>query len=486
MMKPAESGGSVATVAPRHPLGQRRSGSSSFVPRVLLASTTAFLLFTLAVWSGNNGKEADEGALQALWEGDPAHHELSGAKPAEVWGKPLAQFHYEPQQLKLHQLAQKTNNTAAGKHSADDSRQAVKDYFDAMVAKEESKLKPAHDEDMRVIAEERVRMSADDARKSVESLPTYLHREDEYLEAERKAERKEAAMERKIKDQYIEYDATARATSSDSRLGSIKTWVDEQGVVHGLPTKENFAGPAPASGKADTVAAAHLDPDDPKKVVKSDKDHLSGDAERETTSEYFDRIEAEEQAKIAARRAVRAKVAEAEARAKEAEAARVEREIRESPGAGNHVVEDIAKVRKDATSVSGKDETLKDVNKKWAVPKAVPVTATAPAPAVAFDGYSLPPPTPPTCSFSFLLFSTRANGHSLIICCVVFRSPVKSWEDGPGLGNGKPTQMRVLKTFKLAEMQEQLASTYLKEKSRNTQLATFRDETLHSQFVNPP
>ena len=211
-----------AAVAPAR---SRADGGPSRRRHAAAAAAAAVALLALAASSvrrAPRGPVAVVGATQALWEGDPMHHVLPATRQQQVkeaWGMPLADFRYEPSHglrlgvsLAAGRHANSTNSTrvpAARRQTADESRRAVEDYFSRIQAAEEAKLKPAHDEDMRVMYEEREKMTADEARKSVAELPGYAA----WLRGEEQQEIKSAQdqthRDRKVKNQFLQYDARA-------------------------------------------------------------------------------------------------------------------------------------------------------------------------------------------------------------------------------------------------------------------------------------
>jgi len=240
----------------------------------------------------------------------------------------------------------------------------------------------------------------------------------------------------RTKDAFLKYNANVRAESDAQRIYTQDIHIDSDGEVHGLPkigadADSGFSGAAPApaaaresaahakgDGKSDTASVASHD-----KAVENDERHLSGDKERETTSDYFDRLEKEELKNMAARRVIREKRAVQMAHEKEEEYQRIEREVAQSPGAGH---------------VASKDNTVDGV-----VQEKKNSNLTTKMASVAFDG-----------------------------------SPVKSWEDGRKLGEDSEARlMNGFRTSQLASMQRRRV---------HDRLSTFRDETRNSQFVHPP
>ena len=180
------------------------------------AMVAAAALLALA-WGGGRGT-ADFGlAATQLWEGETTNKNKMAAgqkQVQEAWGRPLADFHYEPPKLRLGvSLAagkhNSTNGTLGSAHpSADESRQAIADYFAHQEADEDgmARLKAHHDDVMAVVVAQRVKMSADESRKSVADLPEYaawLHKREQQEIAEG---REQEQHERKIKDQFLRYD----------------------------------------------------------------------------------------------------------------------------------------------------------------------------------------------------------------------------------------------------------------------------------------
>jgi hypothetical protein len=207
-------------VAPRCGHGPRQSRARHAAAAVVAAAA----LLALA-WGGGRGT-ADFAATQTLWEGETTIKIAAGQKHVqEAWGRPLADFHYEPHKLRLGvSLAAGKHNISNGtlgasRPSADESRQAIADYFARQEAEDEgmARLKAHHDEAMAVVVAQRVKMSADEARKSLAVLPDYaawLHmREQQEIAAGREQERHE----RKIKDQFLRYDV--RLLFSVCRVG---------------------------------------------------------------------------------------------------------------------------------------------------------------------------------------------------------------------------------------------------------------------------
>jgi len=448
------------SVAPHNPQGQLRSRS---VARTAAAAAAAALLLCLAAgYGGRRGIEAPSAdGTQALWEGDPEHHELPSkqSKIREVWGIPEKKMHYEPPHklLKLGSLATKkqngTGSTLRGTLSSDESRSAMQQYYDRLQAKEEALVKPAHDDAQAVMKATEAYMSAEDARKSITTIPKYNSQSKAQQEADIQASNKWETKNRITKDAFLKYNANVRAESDAQRIYKQDIHIDSDGEVHGLPkigadADSGFSGAAPApaaaresaahakgDGKSDTASVASHD-----KAVKNDERHLSGDKERETTSDYFDRLEKEELKNMAARRVIREKRAAEMTHEKEEEYQRIEREVAQSPGAGH---------------VAPKDNTVDGVVQEKKNSKITTKAAARPASpgggeSVAFDG-----------------------------------SPVKSWEDGPKLGEDfEARQMNGFRTSQLASMQRLVGETA--RRRVDDRLSTFRDETRNSQFVHPP
>ena len=210
----------TGAVAPRSGHGPRQ-GRGRHAAAAFVAAAALLAL----VWGGGRGT-ADFAATQALWEGETTNKIAAGQKHVqEAWGRPLADFHYEPHKLRLgvslaagkHNISNGTQGAA--RPSADESRQAIADYFARQEAEDKgmARLKAHHDEAMAVVVAQRVKMSADEARKSLAVLPDYaawLHmREQQEIAAGREQERHE----RKIKDQFLRYDV--RLLLSVCRVG---------------------------------------------------------------------------------------------------------------------------------------------------------------------------------------------------------------------------------------------------------------------------
>jgi hypothetical protein len=143
------------------------------------------------------------------------------------------------------------------------------------------------------------------------------------------------------------FQASLRASSDAQHIAKLRTDVDADGTVHGLPNVEavqsepdssaHAAGAAPAPVSADTATAAVVPVPARKARVaeKSDASHLSADTERSQLSAYYENLEKQEEAQIEKRRAVRARRTQEMQREKEAENARIAREVAHSAGAGN-------------------------------------------------------------------------------------------------------------------------------------------------------
>jgi len=128
-----------------------------------------------------------------------------------------------------------------------------------------------------------------------------------------------------------------RAKSDDPK---IHIRIGSDGVVHGLPKLGDEADSETRSDTKEGVdderdSKSNFTASQEKSVADANQHQLSVDKERESTSDYFDRLQKEELKNVAARRAIRAKRATEMAREKQKEFERIDQEVAHSPGAGH-------------------------------------------------------------------------------------------------------------------------------------------------------
>jgi len=150
----------------------------------------------------------------------------------------------------------------------------------------------------------------------------------------------------------LKFQANVRAKSDDPK---IHIRIGSDGVVHGLPKlgdeadSETRASDTKEAVDDERDSESNFAASQEKIVADANQHQLSGDKERESTGDYFDRLQKEELKNVAARRAIRAKRAVEMAREKQKEFERIDQEVAHSPGAGrsgpiNNTVDGVVKV----------------------------------------------------------------------------------------------------------------------------------------------
>ena len=293
----------------------------------LVACCGTLLVACLAAWVRGDGV-GDAPSAAALLEGDPSHHER-GTPVREVWGIRLAALHDEWHPATM--LAGRANATNAthglpARPSAADARAAMHRFYNKMLGEEEKKLEEPHAETMRRVKEQHSEMSEFDARDSVDHLPEYerwVEQQNEEQFAQREKEEHDA-QKRAAQDVKRAMSRSTRRPEADQRAEEREEEKEDRAAdVQGGTLRDE------AAGDVKSAPAAEADP------VVMDGKHLSADAARQARDSYFEALRLKDEQQRLARRRARERLARKWERSKEADAARVMRELQDSPGAGN-------------------------------------------------------------------------------------------------------------------------------------------------------
>jgi len=304
-------------------------------PRVRAVACTACaaLVLCLAAWGSRapESKRPTSIAAAMLWEGDPLHHELQNPPQRPSF----ADLHYEPRPFISLAAANRTNATLPRKLSAGEERDELRNYFDHQQAEEAKRLKPAEEGVKQLVASEHVEMTSEQARQAAADLPKYLAWVNGQYQENLKSQQDAVAKYRSENDPLLEYNAGVRAENDARRPDNVR--VGQDGVVHGIPQHKERLSAKPG-GEAS---------------LKQADEQKQADEENGSAAAYFDRIERQNKEAERIKRAARERMARKIRQEKEQDWARIDREVRDAPGAARTRIDSLRLIRPAQASHAG-------------------------------------------------------------------------------------------------------------------------------------